>query len=70
MRLDQFNILNQKDNNVCLRIDKILDEDLEIEQVDIKKLLEDAEDVICQYRAFINSIVNNFNLEDLITNRR
>ena len=50
---------HEKDNDVCNRIDNYMGDKKMLISSDMDKLLEDAEDDICSYRALLYEIIKD-----------
>ena len=64
MKINEYVELLEKDNNVCWDIDEHIAGYSMKHYATIEELLEDAEDVICKYRAFVCKIVGKADIED------
>lgn len=66
MKISEYEDLKTLDNEVCCDIDRfVMNEELK-RYTDVKSLLEAAEEVICQYRAFAYSVVSRIDIEKCI----
>ena len=66
MTINEYLMLQGKDNEVCSDIDRfIAGEDMK-RYCDTESLLEDAENVICNYRSLVYSILSKLHVEDFI----
>jgi hypothetical protein len=54
--------MNEKDNRVCGKIDNYMADKKMYSVEDMEQLLEDAEDVICGYRALLHEILKDVSI--------
>lgn len=57
---------HDKDNDVCNRIDNYMGDKKMLTSSDMDKLLEDAEDVICSYRALLYEILKDVSIGQFV----
>lgn len=57
---------HKEDNNVCIRIDNFMGDKKMYKDTDIEKLLEDAENVICSYRALLYEILKDVSISAFV----
>lgn len=57
---------HDKDNDVCKRIDNYMGDKKMLTSSDMDKLLEDAEDVICSYRALLYEILKDVSIGQFV----
>ena len=66
MKIDEYIRLSELDNMVCCDIDRrISGEEMETYN-NTDTLLKSAEDVICEYRKLVYSLLKNIDIEDYI----
>ena len=66
MKINEYLMLTGKDNEVCADIDRFIGGEDMKRYTDVESLLEDAENVICNYRGLMHSILNKINIEDCV----
>lgn len=69
MKIKEYLMLVERDNDVCSDIDRKLDGEEMNNYGDLDSLLYAAQDVICNYRALVCSILDKINIEDCVKNK-
>lgn len=67
MKIKEWNKLLERDNKTCHTIDELVDRQYKYSDDDFVKLLEEAEDIICDYRALCCKLVDSIDIENCIS---
>lgn len=62
----KFIEMSEKDNRVCRTIDGYIMDKKILSSTDMNQLLEDAEDVICGYRALLYEILKEISIGSFV----